>query len=265
VLNFNINMMKSRIIFSLTLLLLCSGVSSSQDARMKEFGPLFDGKELSHDKLINDGWVYLFDSRITSSTQSIAWSPLSLWRLRKVDAKSSDCWAVVTEEGQKILKNIIPEGKQGTDLITNQEFRDFNIHLEVKALANSGVYLRGRYEIQINSDTPDVKELSAGIMGGIYSVSAPSINAAKGPSEWQTIDASIRGYRITIWLNGKLIQDNIEIPEGKKRIGTGTELGCWTTDGFTNDPEKPGPIMIQGNHGQIDVRNVRILPVPVRK
>lgn len=256
--------MKSISIFFLVLLLSCSGVSTAQDSRMKEFGPLFDGNELSHDKLINDGWVYLFDSRIPSSAQSIAWSPMSLWRLRKVDAQSSDCWAVVNEDGQRILKNIIPEGKQGTDLITNQEFRDFNIHLEVRALANSGLYLRGRYEIQINSTTQDVKELSAGIMGGIYSVSAPSVNAAKGLAEWQTIDASIKGYRITIWLNGKLIQDNIEIPEGKKRIGTGTELGCWVTDGFTNDPEKPGPIMIQGNHGLIDVRNVRILTIPVR-
>ena len=67
----------------------------------------------------------------------------------------------------------------------------------------------------------------------------PSSNAAKGPSEWQTIDACIKGYNISVWLNGKLIQDNIEIPEGKKRIGTGTEFGCFVTDGFTNDIEKP--------------------------
>ena len=83
------------------------------------------------------------------------------------------------------------------------------------------------------------------------------------PGEWQTIDASIRGYKITVYLNGVLIQDNVEIPEGKKRIGTGTELGCWLSDGFSNDPEITGPIMIQGNHGQIDVRNVRILTYPV--
>jgi len=67
-----------------------------------------------------------------------------------------------------------------------------------------------------------------------------------------------------VWLNGKLIQDNIEIPEGKKRIGTGTELGYFVTDGFTNDTEKPGLMMIQGDHGPIDVRNLRIQTIPVK-
>lgn len=257
--------MKSTVNVFFGIIILCSSALSAQDVRPKEFGPLFDGNESSHDKLINDGWVYLFDSRIPSSAQSIAWSPLSLWRLRRVDAAHTDYWTVVNENGQRILKNIIPAERKGTDLITNQEFRDFNIHVEVRATANSGVYLRGRYEIQINSTTPDVVTLSAGMMGGIYSVSAPSSNASKGPSEWQTIDAIIKGYRITVWLNGKLIQENIEIPEGKKRIGTGTELGCFVTDGFTNDIEKPGPIMIQGDHGQVDVRNVRILTIPVNK
>jgi len=67
-----------------------------------------------------------------------------------------------------------------------------------------------------------------------------------------------------VWLNGKLVQDNVEIPEGKKRIGTGTELGCFVTDGFTNDTEKPGLMMIQGDHGPIDVRNLRIQTIPVK-
>jgi len=234
-----------------------------QDPRSKIFGPLMDGSEKSNESLIRQGWIYLFDSRIPSISQTIKWNPMNLWRLRKIDAESSDCWSVIEEDGQRVLKNIIPEGKHGTDLITLQEFRDFDIHMEVHAIANSGLYLRGRYEIQIMSNKPDETNLSAGMMGGIYSVSAPSKNACKEPGEWQTIDASIRGYKITVYLNGVLIQDNVEIPEGKKRIGTGTELGCWLSDGFSNDPEIPGPIMIQGNHGQIDVRNVRILTHPV--
>jgi hypothetical protein len=257
--------MKSSVKVFFAILLISTGTLSAQDVRPKAFGPLFDGNESSYDKLISDGWIYLFDSRIPSSAQSIAWSPLNHWRLRKVDAGHIDCWSVVNDEGQRILKNIIPDGKKGTDLITNQEFRDFNIHLEVRAYSNSGVYLRGRYEVQINTTAPDVTDLSAAMMGAIYSVSAPSSNAAKGPSEWQTIDACIKGYHISVWLNGKLIQDNIEIPEGMKRIGTGTELGCFETDGFTNNIEKPGPIMIQGDHGQVDIRNVRILTIPVNK
>ncbi len=62
-------------------------------------------------------------------------------------------------------------------------------------------------------------------------------------------------------MHGVLVQDHFLIPEGKKRIGTGTELGCWATDGFHNDPTKPKPIMIQGNHGQIDIKNIRIRTV----
>lgn len=247
----------------LAFFLLNSATTIAQDARSKNFGPLMDGKGKSHDALIKQGWIYLFDSRIPSPSQTIKWSPMDLWRLRKLDAESSNCWSVIEEDGQRILKNVIPEGKHGTDLITLQEFRDFDLHMEVHAIANSGLYLRGRYEIQIMSNKPDETNLSAGMMGGIYSVSAPSVNASKGPIEWQTLDASIRGYKITLYLNGVLVQDNVEIPEGKKRIGTGTELGCWPSDGFSNDPETPGPILIQGNHGPIDVRNVRILTHPV--
>lgn len=251
--------MKTFSIIILAFFLLSPATTIAQDARSKIFGPLMDGKEKSHEVLIRQGWIYLFDSRIPSPSQTIKWNPMSVWRLRKLDAESNDYWSVVEEDGQRILRNVIPEGKHGTDLITIQEFRDFDLHMEVHAIANSGLYLRGRYEIQIMSDKPEETNLSAAMMGGIYSVSAPSSNAAKGPVEWQSIDVSIRDYKITVYLNGVMIQDNVEIPEGKKRIGTGTELGCWPSDGFSNDPETTGPIMIQGNHGPIDVRNVRIL------
>jgi hypothetical protein len=247
----------------LVFCLLISVTANAQDVRTKNFGPLMDGKEKSHGPLIKQGWIYLFDSRIPSASQTIKWNPMNLWRLRKLDAESSDCWSVIEEDGQRILKNVIPEGKHGTDLITLQEFRDFDLHMEVRAIANSGLYLRGRYEIQIMSTKPEETPLSASMMGGIYSVSAPSVNASKGPIEWQTLDVSIRGYKITVYLNGVLIQNNVEIGDSKKKIGTGTELGCWPSDGFNNDPETPGPVLIQGNHGPIDVRNVRILTYPV--
>jgi hypothetical protein len=250
--------MKTLSLLALTLLLLFQANSFAQDARSKVFGPLMDNSSKSQDALINQGWIYLFDSRIPSSSQAIKWDPMNLWRLRKLDTVSTNCWSVITEDGQRILKNVIPEGKHGTDLLTLQEFRDFDLHAEVRAIANSGLYLRGRYEIQIMSNKPDETNLTAGMMGGIYSVSAPKVNACKGPGEWQAIDASIRGYKITVYLNGILIQDNVEITDAKKKIGTGTELGCWPSDGFNKNPETPGPIMLQGNHGPIDVRNVRI-------
>jgi hypothetical protein len=254
--------MKTLRIVILVLFSLTQATSFAQDARSKVFGPLMDGAEKSYDALIRKGWIYLFDSRIPSTSQTIKWDPMNVWRLRKLDTTSTNCWLLKEEDGQRILKNVIPEGKHGTDLITLQEFRDFDLHMEVRAIANSGLYLRGRYEIQIMSTKPEETNLSAGMMGGIYSVSSPKVNAGKGPIEWQTLDVSIRGYKITVYLNGVLIQDNVEITDAKKKIGTGTELGCWVSDGFNKNPETPGPIMIQGNHGPIDVRNVRILTHP---
>jgi len=160
--------------------------------------------------------------------------------------------------------NILREGMHGTDLISNQEFRDFDLHVEFRSAENSGIYLRGRYEVQINKAPAGSEELKFGDLGGIYAISPPMSNEAKGPQEWQTFDISIRGYVISVYLNGVLVQDQLLIPEGKRRIGTGTELGCWESDGFHNDPALPGPILIQGNHGQIDLKNIRIHPMPVK-
>ena len=256
--------MKAKGIMMLSVVLLISISGHSQDARNKQFGPLFDGVELSHNTLINQGWIYLFDSRVPSEEQTVKWSSLDLWRPRRAD--SNNCWVVVREnkeDKERILMNVLREGLHGTDLVSNIEFRDFDLHLEFRSKENSGIYLRGRYEVQIDKAYPDTEELKHSNLGGIYAVSPPLSNEAKGPDEWQTFDISIRGFYITVYLNGVLVQDRLLIPEGKRRIGTGTELGCWPSDGFHNDPSKPGPIMIQGNHGQIDLKNIRVRTNPV--
>jgi hypothetical protein len=244
--------------FFLSLLIALPGYS--QDARYTQFGPLFDGEENTHDELIKKGWIYLFDARLPSESQVVIGDPLGLWRPRRADA--NNCWIVGKEHQERMLMNILREGMHGTDLISNMEFWDFDLHVEFRSAENSGIYLRGRYEVQI-SKAPSEPELKFGDIGGIYAVNPPSSNQAKGPDEWQTLDMSIRGYEITVYLNGVMVQDQLLIPEGKRRIGTGTELGCWPSDGFHNDPSLPGPILIQGNHGQIDLKNIRIKTVPV--
>ncbi len=251
--------MKVKAIITITVVVLISLSAYAQDARYKQFGPLFDGAELSHNELIDQGWIYLFDGRLPSENQAVQGDPLGLWRPRRADA--NNCWVVGKEhkeDQERMLMNILREGMHGTDLISNMEFRDFDLHVEFRSAENSGIYLRGRYEVQIDKAHPDSEELKFGHLGGIYAVSPPSSNEAKGPDEWQTLDISIGGYVITVYLNGVLVQDQLLIPEGKRRIGTGTELGCWESDGFHNDPSLPGPILIQGNHGQIDIKNIRI-------
>lgn len=258
--------MRTKALFSLSLLLLISLSVYAQDARSKQFGPLFDGAELAHNELISQGWIYLFDGRIPSETRAVKADPMGLWRPRRADA--NNCWVVGKEHKQdqeRILMNILREGMHGTDLISNMEFRDFDLHVEFRSAENSGIYLRGRYEVQISKAPDGNGELKFGDLGGIYAVSPPLSNEAKGSDEWQTFDISIRGYVITVYLNGVLVQDQLLIPEGKRRIGTGTELGCWESDGFHNDPSLPGPILIQGNHGQIDLKNIRIRTISVEK
>ena len=221
-----------------------------------------DGEKSSHDELIKKGWIYLFDARVPSESQAVNGDPLGLWKPRRADA--NNCWIVgkeQKEDQERMLMNILREGMHGTDLISNMEFRDFDLHVEFRSAENSGIYLRGRYEVQIDK-APFETELNYGDIGGIYAVNPPSSNEAKGPDDWQTFDISIRGYKITVYLNGVMVQDQLLIPEGKRRIGTGTELGCWPGDGFHNDPSLPGPILIQGNHGQIDLKNIRIRTLP---
>jgi hypothetical protein len=257
--------MKSIALFPLIGLMLLVLPGYSQDARSQQFGSLFDGEVNSHDELIKQGWIYLFDSRIPSENQAVKGDPLAMWRPRRADR--NNCWITGKdhdEDQERILMNILREGMHGTDLISNMEFRDFDLHVEFRSAENSGIYLRGRYEVQINKAPASNAELTYGDLGGIYAVSPPRLNGGKGPDEWQTFDIRIRGYEISVYLNGVLIQDKLLIPEGKRRIGTGTELGCWPSDGFHNDPTLPGPILIQGNHGQIDLKNIRIRPVSAK-
>ncbi len=232
--------------------------------RQPDFGPLEDGKEASHQKLVKEGWIYLFDSRILQDEnvkKRHQIDPLILWRTRNPDNPKRNHWSAVEEDGQLVLKNTIGRGAHGTDLISRQDFWDFDLHVELRAHSNSGIYLRGRYEIQVNNTPPDREKPSAGELGGIYGTSAPLMNAGKDPKEWQTIDASIRGYKISVWLNGKQIQKDVDLEEKEKLGGTGSQLG--TGDGLhASDPESPGPIFLQGDHGSVDFRNIRIRPAP---
>ncbi len=158
----------------------------------------------------------------------------------------------------------------GNDLVSDQKFTDFQLHVEFQATSNSGVYLQGRYEIQINNDygvKPKVVEkngkkvetLDSHQCGAIYGRIAPSKNMAKPPKEWQTFDVTFHGARgdkgkvtkkarVTLVWNGEKVIDDAEIdgPTGGALDGKVTE---------------PGPLMLQGDHGRVAFRNVKIRPL----
>lgn len=132
-----------------------------------------------------------------------------------------------------------------TDLVTTATFGDFRLHAEFKfpAGSNSGIYLRGRYEVQIQDDAG--RAIDPLRMGGIYGFIAPSADAALPAGEWQALDVELVGRRVTVVLNGTTVVDGQEIP--------GITGGA-----LDSDEGAPGPLMLQGDHGAIEFRNLSI-------
>jgi hypothetical protein len=132
-----------------------------------------------------------------------------------------------------------------TDLVTNATYGDFRLHAEFRYPpgSNSGIYLRGRYEVQIQDDAG--KALDSLRMGGIYGFIAPSVDAARHAGEWQTLDVELVGRRVTVALNGTTIVAGQEIP--------GITGGA-----LDSDEARPGPLMLQGDHGAIEFRNLSV-------
>jgi len=149
-----------------------------------------------------------------------------------------------------VLANEIEKGKHGTNIYTEKTFNDFQLHIEFKVLkgGNSGVYLRGRKEIQV-LDSYGKEKLGSGDCGGLYSKAAPTVNACNPPGEWSTFDITIVGNKITVVQNGKTIQD-------------GVELAGNTGGAMAGKDGDPGPIMLQGDHTSIWYRNIWIKPLP---
>jgi hypothetical protein len=162
---------------------------------------------------------------------------LSDWHPRTPSAKNA--WAYVGGE----LQNTGP----GTDLVTNGTFTDFKLHLEVNIPmgGNSGIYLRGRYEVQVQDDYG--KAPGSRLMGGIYGHLQPMSLPARPAGQWQSFDIILIGRRVTVALNGVTIIDNQEIP--------GITGGA-----LDSDEGAPGPLMLQGDHTAMKYRNIRITP-----
>ncbi len=137
----------------------------------------------------------------------------------------------------------------GANLITDKTFTDFKLHIEFryKQGSNSGVYLRGRYELQIIDTKSGEPEPIANQFSSIYGFLPPNVMMAKSPGEWQSYDITLVGRLVTIVANGRTVICNQIIPG--------------ITGGAINSNEgEPGPILIQGDHGPIDYRNIIITP-----
>jgi hypothetical protein len=181
------------------------------------------------DKPVGDnGFKSLFNGR-----------DLSGWHLRHDDGKNG--WTV--QDG--VLMNQPPS----TDLVSDKQYLNFEIRYEYRQFGNSGVGLRGRYEIQIDDSFGKAPEEHGN--GAIYSQLAPSQNVAKPKGAWQTIDATLVGDRITVIHNGVKTVDHYQL----KKPGTGIQY----SDKLEHEA---GPVILQGDHGRVDFRNLRIRELP---
>ncbi|ULQ51296.1 3-keto-disaccharide hydrolase [Flavihumibacter fluvii] len=145
------------------------------------------------------------------------------------------------------VNGVLQSPKSGSNLITDQKFNDFKLHIEFRypKESNSGVYLRGRYEVQVSDNKGD--EPLKDYFGAIYGFIAPIEQVAKAAGEWQTFDITLVGRLVTVVANGKTIICNQAIPG--------------ITGGALDSNEgEPGPIMLQGDHGPVEYRNITITP-----
>lgn len=156
-------------------------------------------------------------------------------------------WIIPENNKFRMMDGVLVNTEAGGNLVTNEKFDDFKLSVEFRYPkgSNSGIYLRGRYEVQIE-DSP-VNKTSNVSIGGVYGFIEPAVYAAKKPGEWQTYEITLVGRHVTIVHNGIEVISNRPIPG--------------ITGGSLDSNEgNPGPIQVQGDHGPVEFRKFVITP-----
>ena len=176
----------------------------------------------------DEGWVPLLNGK-----------DLSNWENAR-DAKAANNWTL--DDGA--MTNDITKKN---DIASKDKFKDFDLKIEYKTVkaGNSGVYLRGRIEIQVLDSFG--KQPGNGEDGAIYGQFAPKVVASKAAGEWNTLEVSCKGDKVSAKLNGQVIHDNQQVA----KVTGGAQPG---------GVDEAGPIMLQGDHGKVWYRNIMIKP-----
>ncbi|MES2593788.1 MAG: DUF1080 domain-containing protein [Verrucomicrobiota bacterium] len=196
----------------LALTLLSPAVLAADDD--KDFKPLFNGKDLT-------GWQIVHPDK-------------SRWK--------------VTPD--KLLVNPWSKRQPSSDLISEKKFKNFTLRFDylIHEGGNSGVYLRGRHEIQLLDDD-GAQDRSTVSNGAIFNQVAPAVFASRPGGAWQTMEATIIGNEITVVLNGKKIHDRVQCTKP-------------TGQALDSSMDAPGPILLQGRLGDVKFRDIQIKELP---
>lgn len=215
------------------LLLLFTAAAFAADA--------FNGKDF-------EGWTFKDKAK-------------SKWTIGFAKMDEQDNGKLVVKEVSATGKpELITPGGGGTDIYTTEKYGDVTISLEVMVPkgSNSGVYVMGEYEVQV-LDSWGKEKIGPGDMGGLYSAAAPRKNASKKPGEWQTMEIVFEAPKfegdkktanakfVKVVLNGETIHENVEM-KGP------------TPSGVTGKEAATGPVMLQGDHGPVAYRSIKITP-----
>lgn len=248
------------------------GRASADDSRFAGWRPLFNGFDLTgwtpRDPNAPKVWVVCDDVRLDPS------NPARFVPVGK--GGTPDSVLLCGGEGR------------GSDLMTAEHFGDYELHLEfnVPKGSNSGVYNRGLYEIQIY-DSHGVEKPRFHDCGSLYERALPRENLSKPAGQWQTFDITMKGWKLTLVWNGKTVYDAIDVRYGETdragfdrlrkeseklppelrvelREENGRYVGYFGEGGTRSGlpgRDRPGPVLLQGDHGPVAYRRLRIRPL----
>ncbi|MBK0378788.1 DUF1080 domain-containing protein [Mucilaginibacter sp. SD-g] len=207
------------------------------------------GDKLTGSMVYTDGKTYSFTGvrapKLIREKEPVWGAPIKLF-----NGKDTQGWHTDGKNQWVVEDGILRSLHSGANLITDKTFNDFKLHIEFryKQGSNSGVYLRGRYEVQVIDTKSGEPEPINNQFSSVYGFLPPNKMMAKDPGEWQSYDITLVGRLVTIVANGTEVICRQEIPG--------------ITGGAINSNEgEPGPLLIQGDHGPIDYRNIILTPV----
>jgi len=188
-------------------------------------------------------WTAVLAPKLPHIKKPVFGKTISLFNGKDMSAWHAD------KDNQWIVDNgILKSEKAGANLISNEKFMNFKIYAEFKYPkgSNSGLYLRGRYEVQI-ADNKGMNPSDI-LFGGVYGFLEPNEMAAKDAGEWQSYEITLIGNRVTVIANGITIINDQVIPG--------------ITGGAIDSKEgEPGSFLIQGDHGPIEFRKIEVTPI----